>query len=333
MATFLGSIFVFLLVIALHEFGHFIVAKAVGVRVNEFSIGMGPSIYNKQKGETQYSIRALPIGGYVAMEGEEENSNDPRSFGNVSVGRRMAVVLAGAAMNFVLAYIAFTLASLIIGFPTTTVDQVFHDSPAEQAGIMPGDRIVSIDDHPISEWNDIVDNIGDKTDQMQVKVEREGVQKSFELQPTVKDGQSIIGISPKNKIDVLESFKSGFTLIGVTIGSIFSVFGLIFSGQFSMDMLAGPVGVVQVIGQSASAGFGSLIFILGFISANLGFMNLLPIPALDGGKMVFLAIEGIRGRPISEKIEMTLSMIGITLLFGLMIYVTIFSDIARIINN
>lgn len=334
MATILGAVFVFLLVITLHELGHFAVAKLVGIKVNEFSIGMGPNIYNKTKGDTKYSLRALPIGGYVAMEGEEEDSSDPNSFNNAPLLSRIAVVVAGAFMNFILAILAFTLAFTIIGTTTTTIDQVTENSPAMAAGISVGDRIVQIDNKKINNWDDISTAINNSTaEKITLKVERGEKTEEFTLTPKVEEGRKIIGIIPKIKHSFIDAFLLSFKTTLKVILSIFSVFKLIFEGNFKMDMLSGPVGVISVIGESTSQGIGALLFILGVISANLGVINLLPIPALDGGKVMFLLIEAVRGKPIDKEKEAMITFAGLVLLFGLMIYVTIFSDLSRIFNR
>lgn len=332
MTTILGSIFVFVLIIALHELGHFAMAKAVGIKVNEYSIGMGPALWKKQKGETQYSLRALPIGGYVAMEGEEDASDDPRSFNNASVAARMAVVVSGAAMNFVLAFVAFTLFLMISGYPTQTVDTVIEGSPAQAAGMRAGDTILSVDDREVRSWEDFSGYVADKQGTLSVSVNRDGNTLSFSVMPKTENGKSIIGVKPTSEFHPLHAIADGASMTGGVVLTIFDVLGKLFSGAVGVDNLSGPVGVVKIIGDSAKYGFASLMFITGYISANLGFMNLLPIPALDGGKLLFLLIEAIRGKAVDEKLEMGLSLISITLLFGLMIYVTIFGDIARFIK-
>lgn len=331
MATIFGSIFVFLLIIALHEFGHFSVAKAVGIRVNEFSIGMGPKIFQKKKGETSYSLRGLPIGGYVAMEGEEENSNDPRSFNNASVLNRLAVIVSGAGMNFILAIIAFFLSFLFLGNPSNQIGDIMENSPAYDAGLMNGDKIIAINGYETSSWNDIVDRIMNSEGETSIQVTRKGETLTKQILPEEQEGRRIIGITRSKNLFV--SLQYAFITTFEVVKTIITLLSQLFTGGFSVNDLSGPVGVVQVIGQSASSGFASLLFLTGYISANLGFMNLLPIPALDGGKVVFLLIEWIRGKAIDEKWEMRLSLLGISLLFGLMIYVTIFGDLARLIGK
>ena len=332
MASLLGTIFVFVLIIGLHEFGHFGMAKLVGIRVNEYSIGMGPLLYKKQKDETQYSIRALPLGGYVAMEGEEDESDDPRSFNNAGLPQRAAVIASGAAMNFVLAIVGFTLFTLISGYPTNTVGEVLPGTPAATAGIKKGDVLLSVNSEPVKEWNEFSALIAESKEDVTVGYSRSGEEQEITIKPAAKDGRRYIGIKPESEHHPLRSVKDGFTMTGKVIVTIFDVLKQLFTGDLGVDKLSGPVGVVKIIGDSAKFGFGSLMFIMAYISANLGVMNLLPIPALDGGKLLFILIEAITGRPVDKKVEMTLSFISFALLIGLMIYVTIFGDIARFLN-
>lgn len=334
MTTLIGALIVFMLVVLLHELGHFTVAKLVGIKVNEFSIGMGPKLFQKEKGETKYSLRLLPIGGYVAMEGEEEGSNDPRSFGNVSVLKRMAVVLAGAFMNFILAIVAFFIVALFIGSPTNKVGFIVEDSPAYISEIKLDDEIVAVNGVKVSNWQDTLNNISNAKDEnIDLTIKRENKDLNIIIKADLKEDGYKIGIGSKNEKSLTNAFSAALINTWVIVKSIFSVFKLIFSGNFNMNMLAGPVGVVSMIGQETSKGAIYLINILGVISANLGVVNLLPIPALDGGKFIFLLIEAIRKKPISEKVESTLSYVGFSLLIGLMLYVTIFGDLARIFGR
>ncbi|MGO3751316.1 MAG: RIP metalloprotease RseP [Peptoniphilaceae bacterium] len=332
MYTAIGSIFVFMLVILLHELGHFTVAKLSGIKVNEFSIGMGPKIFQKKSRETDYSIRILPIGGFVAMEGEEESSNDPRSFNNVSVYKRIAVVLAGVFMNVVLAILAFMLVGLILGIPSTTVSEVLENSPAEISQIKSGDKILKINEETVSSWDDITNNISrtKNNQKISVEVKRNDQILTKSLNSQLKDGRIIIGISPELKKDFFGSIKYGFSQTFKTISDVYGVLSGLIRGKVNVNNLAGPVGVISFIGQATSLGFVSLLRILGIISANLAVVNLLPIPALDGGKFVFLLYEAISGKKVNQKFEEILTIIGISLLLGLMIYVTIFGDLVRL---
>lgn len=336
MITLISSLLVFLLVVMLHEFGHFAVAKLSGIKVNEFSIGMGPKIYQKQKGETFYSLRALPVGGYVAMEGEEDNSHDPRAFNNVSIVKRMAVVLAGAFMNFVLAFIAFTLIFSIVGYGSSEIEKVISNSPADKAGIQSGDLIIKINENKVKDIYDINSIISkNQKEEMDFQINREGNILNLKIKPeySVENQMYLIGITSKLDHSLLKSISLGANRTLEMSKLILKSIKMMFSGSFKMEYLSGPVGVVQLIGSESSKGFLNFLQILGLISVNLGVFNLLPIPALDGGKFLFLLIEALRGKPIDEKIEQGLSLIGISLLFSLMIYVTIFNDIGRLFNK
>lgn len=188
--TVIAAIFVFLIVILIHELGHFTVAKIVGIKVNELSIGMGPRFYHTKRGDTEYSIRALPIGGYVKMEGEDEESDDPRGFSKKSPLARIAVVAAGAIMNFILAIIVLSIISFMVGEPTTTISEIIENSPAEFAGLRPGDKIISISGDRIDSWDDIVNSIenSDIESQLEIKVERDNDIVSIFVTPRLEDG-------------------------------------------------------------------------------------------------------------------------------------------------
>lgn len=331
MQTAIAAIFVFLLVIILHELGHFTVAKLVGIKVKEFAIGMGPTIFNTKKGETKYSLRLLPIGGYVSMEGEDEDSNDPRSFNNASVLSRMAVISAGAFMNFVLAIIVLSIVSFNTGVPTTVIEDTTENSPAEIAGIVGGDKIVAIDDVNIDKWEQVINEISNKDEnkEFQMTVLRNDEKMDFNINPVVEDNRIVIGIETRMERSAGGAIKGGFEKTGMFLNAMFDFVKMAFRGKVSTDDLSGPVGVISVVGQAAKAGFTEVLLILGFISINLGFFNLLPIPALDGSRLIFLFIELIRGKPIAPEKENFVHIIGFFLLIGLMIIVT-YKDLIRI---
>lgn len=331
MITAIAAIFVFLMVILFHEFGHFIVAKSVGIKVNEFSIGMGPKIFQKEKGETKYSIRALPIGGYVSMEGEDEISDDSRSFNNVSVLSRIAVIAAGAMMNFILAIIVLSIVAFNLGMPTTTIKDTQQNSPAEKAGIQSGDTITSINDEQIASWDSIVEKINNSEVNKEIKVTvlRNEEQMDYFIQPQKdEENRSIIGIEPVSKKSFLTAIKGGFEQTWGMLKLMFGFFEMLFRGQVSTKDLSGPVGVIYTIGEAAKYGIINLLYLMGFISVNLGFFNLLPLPALDGSRIVFLLIEKIRGKAINPEKEGFIHFIGFVLLILLMLTVT-YSDIIR----
>lgn len=330
MLTAISAIFVFLMVILVHEFGHFAVAKLVGIRVNEFAIGMGPKIIQTKKGETEYTLRILPIGGYVKMEGEDEASNDPRSFGKVPAISRIAVVAAGAIMNFILAIFILAIVSYGTGMPTNTIERTLPNSPAEEVGIQSGDTIIGINGKKINSWNSIVStiNASDSTKEMEIVVKRNNQDINFNLIPTVSDGNTVIGVAPKSVQSISSAIRGGFEKTWTFLKLMFDFVGMIFKGKVSTKDLSGPVGVIHEVGVAAKLGIYNLLYILGFISINLGFFNLLPIPALDGSRIVFLVIELIRGKPIDPDKEGFIHLVGFVLLISLMLMVT-YRDIIK----
>lgn len=330
MLTAISAIFVFLMVILVHEFGHFAVAKLVGIKVNEFSIGMGPKILQTKKGETEYTLRILPIGGYVKMEGEDEKSNDPRSFSKVPALSRIAVVAAGAIMNFISAIIILAIVSHGIGMPSNTVDTALPGSPAEEAGIKSNDTIISINGNKINSWNAIVDNINEANPdkEMEVIVNRDGDILNFNIFPEVKEGRTVIGVAPAYIKSFSSAVRGGFEKTSMFLRLMFEFIGMVFQGKVSTNDLSGPVGVIREVGVAARLGIYNLLYLLGFISINLGFFNLLPIPALDGSRIVFLVIELIRGKPIDPDREGFIHLIGFVLLISLMLIVT-YKDILK----
>lgn len=332
MITAIAAIFVFLMVVLFHEFGHFIAAKSVGIKVNEFSIGMGPKLFQKQKGETKYSLRLLPIGGYVSMEGEDETSEDPRGFNKASPWARIITVAAGAIMNFVLAIIVLVIVSFNIGIPTTTVQDIIENSPAERAGILSGDVIKSINGIEVNDWNSIVDIISSSNpvEEMTVVAVRDGENMVFTILPIVsqEDNRVIIGITPEYEKSISAAIAGGLKEAGSMFKIMFNFISMVFKGQVSTKDLSGPVGVIYTIGEAAKYGIINLLYLMGFISVNLGVFNLLPLPALDGSRIVFILIELIRGKPINPEKEGYVHFIGFILLMLLMIVVT-YTDINR----
>lgn len=324
MLTAISAVFVFLVVILVHEFGHFSVAKIVGIKVNEFSIGMGPKLFQKKKGETEYTLRALPIGGYVKMEGEDEASNDPRSFNKVSALSRIAVVAAGAIMNFVLAIVILTIVSYGIGMPTNIIDNTVPGSPAEKSGLISGDIIININGIEINNWDATVDSINksDPNKEMEIGIKRDNEIRKIMVKPITEKGKTIIGIVPKYEKSISSAIKGGFENTFMFLKLMFEFIGMIFKGKVGIKHLSGPVGVIHEVGVQAKLGIYNLLYILGFISVNLGFFNLLPIPALDGSRIVFLLVELVRGKPIDPEKEGFIHFVGFILLISLMLIVT-----------
>ncbi len=337
MVTILLAILIFGLIIIVHELGHFMTAKATGIKVIEFSIGMGPVLWGKKIGETFYSLRILPIGGFNKMSGMEPGEEeDPRGFNKKSVLQRMVVISAGSIMNFLLAVLLFIIIFGFIGVPTNSnvVGDVLEGMPAEKAGIQVGDKIIGIDGKETKSWEDLTNAIHKKSGEtINIELQRNGKILSINVIP-VKDKDSDVGL-----IGIIYSTeKYGlFKSIGLGISKAFGILKLIVVGLVQMIAgeveaeVAGPVGIVQMIGQVATYGLSSLLSFAAILSVNLGLINILPIPALDGSRLVFLLIEGIRGKKLDIEKENFVHLIGFVLLIALLIIVT-YQDLIRIFN-
>lgn len=325
--TTVTSVLIFLLVILIHEFGHFVIAKTVGIQVNEFSIGMGPQLFSKQGDETLYSIRALPIGGYVAMEGEDEESNNPRSFSNSSVGKRLAVVVAGAIMNFFLAFVVLFIMGMMLGTPVNKIDGFVDPSNAKEAGLQIGDKIVAIDGVKTGSWEEVIDSIN-KSDKesLEITVERDKESLKYNVK---RDSEGKIGIIRGAERSVLGSIKYSFTTTKLLLNEMIKFLGRLFTGKVSINEVSGPVGIIREIGSAARTSIINVMMLLAFININVGFFNLLPIPALDGSKVILLIIEAIRKKPIPVEKEGLINLVGFIFLIGLLIVVT-FKDIIQL---
>lgn len=324
------AVVLFLLLIVFHEFGHFIVAKKSGIKVNEFAVGMGPLIYSKEKGETKYSFRAIPIGGYCAMEGEEDESNDPRSFDNAPAFKRFLTILAGPVANLIIAVLVFTIVGGIGGVVTTEVSDFIEDSPAKIAGIEKGDDILKINDEEISDFTEISKVVSDFykdknfEKEINVEVKRDGDVLDFEFKPKVEAENVYIGIIPARRTPgFFEAIALGFKETGRNIKMIFTILGRLFTGKLALGALSGPVGVLKELGNQAQSGLANLLYFLAYISVNLAVFNLLPIPALDGSKLLTSAIEMITGKKINKKLEEKITMVGFFILLGLILVVSI----------
>lgn len=324
------AIVMFLFLILIHEFGHFIVAKKSGIKVNEFAIGMGPKIFSTQKGETTYSLNLLPIGGYCAMEGEDENSDDPRSYNNVSAVKRFLTILAGPMMNFIFAALVFAFIIAINGKASTKIGTIADKSPAQVAGFKEGDEIISIGGQEVNKFEDVSANLKayykdkDKNEEIEVVVKRDSDEVKANLVANFEAGYPIIGVTSKlEKAGLLESIIGGFKEVGKNIFSMIGLLASLFSGAVSVSALSGPVGVVRELGNQASLGTNNLLYFFAYISVNLGFFNLLPIPALDGSKLITSLYEMITGKAVNRKIEQTATIVGFVLLMGLILAITV----------
>ena len=330
----------------IHELGHFIFAKHAGIYVYEFSIGMGPQIFkfHRKNDETEYSIRLLPIGGYVQMAGEEIEADEDipkeKQMTHKKWHQRFMTVIAGILFNFLLAIFIFFIVGLINGVPTetTTVADVSKNSAAFKAGLKSGDKILKINGTKIvsSDHLMLLVQINGK-DKMNMTILRDGKEKALQITPKeIKENDQVsyqYGFSLKNHLvhDFFSAVKYGFTKMFSLIHQMILIIAYFLLGKLSISSLAGPVGIYTVVDQSAKAGILSLIYLLGFLSLNVGFINLLPIPAFDGGRLLFLIIEKIKGSPVKPKIENTIHEIGFVFLMVLMVVIT-YHDILRLFH-
>ena len=333
-------------IILVHEFGHFIFAKWAGVYVYEFSIGMGPKLWSRKgkNGETEYSIRAIPLGGFVRLAGEEVDDDKKikkdRKLYNKSFIQRFLIMFAGAMNNFILCFVLLFISALIFGSVSLkpVVSSVNEDYPAYEAGIKKGDTIISIDGSNVSSWNEVQLLIQTtKGEKLDIVVEGvDGKERNISLTPEKvenEDGTTsyIVGVGMGGNVE--KGFGVSLKYAVETTGSLFKLMIVtvkeLFTGGVAVKDLSGPVGIYTVVGEQASQGIQSILYLIAFLSINVGVINLIPFPAFDGGRILFLIIEKILRKPIPTKVENTVNNIGFLLLMALMIYVT-FNDILRL---
>jgi regulator of sigma E protease len=305
--------------IFVHELGHFIVAKLSGMPVDEFSLGFGPAIASRQWGETRYSLRILPLGGYNKIAGMEPNDDRPNGFTHKPLAARIGVILAGSLSNLVFAVLIFVILFSVMGTPTASnanlIGDIMPKSPAEHAGLQPGDRISMIDGRQTSTWDDVASNIHSKgTSPVTLLIERQGQDFSLVITPEYDPSSkiSLIGIVPTTvwlKQGIIPGMKSGL--------------------QESYDWSAQ---IVKTLGDTAREGLRYLLILTGILGINLAIVNLLPIPALDGSRLVFLLLEGARGKPINPEKENIIHLVGFAVLMCLVLIIT-YNDIIRLFSG
>ncbi|SFG49819.1 regulator of sigma E protease [Desulfotomaculum arcticum] len=338
MATFWASIFVFGILIFFHELGHFAVAKAVGIKVHEFSLGFGPKLVGVARGETNYNLRLFPLGGFVRMAGmdpEEEEVEKGTGFGDKTVLQRVSVIVAGPIMNFFLAILLLALIFMFQGYPApnTTIKSILPGQPAEIAGIKAGDRIDMINDKKMNTWDDITASINSHAgEKISVLVIREQKPVEITVVPEAGEGgRGLIGIMPEQemkRLNPLAAIATGFSFTVKVTVLILSFIGKMITGQAPAD-LGGPVRVIWEIDQAVQTGIFYLLQLAAFLSINLGLFNLLPIPALDGSRIMFLGFEGLRGRPVDPAKENFIHLVGFGFLLLLIVFIT-YNDILQL---
>ena len=359
-------IFILGILVFVHEFGHFITAKKSGVHIHEFSIGMGPAIKTiKGKDGIDYSIRALPIGGYVQMAGEIYEDDDTKKIPkekfmcNRPWWQRLIILSAGVFNNFLLALILLFVIALIWGAPSykPVIEKVFSGSAAAStqtietdedgnekivSGIQDGDVITSINGKKVRTWDKvrILLILKEKDNKYDITVRHEdGKEETFAIEPgEYKDdeGNEQNGIGIQSKVEIKEGFKASleyaFVKFGSTLDQMLLTLGSLFTGKLSINNLSGPVGIYTVVGETRKSGIENVIFLIAYLSINLGIMNILPIPALDGGHILFLVIELLTHKKVNERVEAITTTIFFVLLMALMLYITIHDIFTLIIK-
>lgn len=324
----IGALLGFSLLIIIHELGHFTLAKLNGVKVEEFSLGMGPKLFGIKGKETDYIIKAFPIGGYVKMLGEEEKSTDSRAFSSKKPIQKLSIIAAGPIMNFVLAIILFGFIASIKGFVIPTISKLEVNKPAIQAGLKVGDKITAVNGKKITTWDDLVNEVYTSNgSELNVTFLRNGETKSLNITPIKdqKENRFILGISPtelKNP-SIAQSVNYGLTETGSLVKQTLGFFKTIFKGKATANDFGGPITIIKVSAQAAKLGILSLMTFLAFLSVQLGIFNIIPFPALDGGWIFMLLIELITGKKLDDNKVGVINYIGFAILMTLMVLVVI----------
>ena len=339
MLTILACIFVFGILVTVHEFGHFITAKLTGMKVEEFSIGFGPTIYQQQEGETLYSLRMLPLGGYNKIAGmDPDDPEDPeRGFNSKPVSSRMLVILAGSLMNIFLPVLIFFGLFLAFGMDVPenkpVLGQIIEGYPAEQSGLKEGDRILSINGKPVHEWLDIRKNIADSGMQpIPFEIQRDKEKLTITVTPGVnpETGKPFIGVVSSLKNVRLTPGQAAVASVTATKNIIKNMYASLYhmvTGKTKAEF-SGPVGVAKMAGEVAHKGFDRLMQFTAMLSLNLAIINLLPLPALDGGHFLILLIEAVTGHKLGKTAMQNIQKVGVAMILALTIFAT-FKDLTR----
>ena len=339
MLTILACIFVFGILVTVHEFGHFITAKLTGMKVEEFSIGFGPTIYQQQEGETLYSLRMLPLGGYNKIAGmDPDDPEDPeRGFNSKPVSSRMLVILAGSLMNILLPVVIFFGLFLAFGMDVPenkpVLGQIIEGYPAEQSGLKEGDRILSINGKPVHEWLDIRKNIADSGMQpIPFEIQRDTEKLTITVTPGVnpETGKPFIGVVSSLKNVRLTPVQAAVASVSATKNIIKNMYASLYhmvTGKTKAEF-SGPVGVAKMAGEVAHKGFDRLMQFTAMLSLNLAIINLLPLPALDGGHFLILLIEAVTGHKLGKTAMQNIQKVGVAMILALTIFAT-FKDLTR----
>ncbi|MGL4731638.1 MAG: RIP metalloprotease RseP [Clostridium sp.] len=325
----LMAILAFGILVVVHEFGHFILAKINDVNVEEFSIGMGPKLFGIKGKETEYKICLLPIGGYVKMYGEDDEvtTKDPRAYANKTSWQKLSIVLAGPIMNVILAIFLFGVVGNMQGIYVPTVSEVVKDSPADTSGIQSGDNIKFVNDKKIITWDDFVTKImlGDGKE-VKVTVERDGELENITMKPEFSEERNtfLVGVAPTLKTPTIkEAFKYGIDQTISLTKQTFQFFGRLFKGKISSDDVGGPISIIRISKQAASQGVTTLAFLAAYLSVQLAIFNIIPFPALDGGWTLILILQIITRREFNKELIARINYYGYMALMGLMVFMLV----------
>lgn len=351
--TIVSFIIVLGVLVFIHEFGHYITAKKSDIMVSEFALGFGPKLLSKKVGETVYSIRAIPLGGFCNMVGEfpaddsmsekelevyDRAKKNGRLFNQKSTFKRLAVILMGPIMNFLLAVLIFILAFAVFGVPTSTTEEavlgeVIPEQPAQEAGLRANDRILAINGQEINSWEEMSQLIRNNVDQeIAIRYQRQDEINTINLTPVLSEegDRGVIGIYPqliREDVSVLRAISLGieqsYQVFTMTIMGFVQMFR-----ESSAEDIGGPIMIASIIGQAARVGILNVLNWTAIISINLGIINLLPFPALDGGRILFIIIEMIRGKAVDPRKESYVHMVGFAILMLLMLFI-IYNDLMR----
>lgn len=339
------AILIFSGIILIHELGHFTLAKLNGIRVDEFSLGLGPTLIGKEIGGTKFSLKLLPFGGACMMGEDDAEDMSEGSFNSKSVWARISVIVAGPAFNLILAWILCTIMVAWIGYAEPVITQVEDGYAAADAGMQAGDVITEIDGHHVYLWEEISlkNLINFSGEPLEITYERDGEETTVLLEPRILEGDSyarmgIVGPTEVTKPGIFGSIQYGAYTVRYWVDYTIESLKMLVTGQVGVDQMSGPVGIVNVVDDTyeASKSSGTAVVVLSMmniailITANLGIMNLLPIPALDGGRLLFLIIEAIRRKRISPEKEGMVHFAGFALLMVLMVFI-MFNDIRNLL--
>ena len=349
MLSLISFLIVLGVLVLVHEFGHFITAKRLGVRVEKFSIGFGPKLFSVKRGGTEYLISAVPLGGYIKMSGDEPGeklSNMKWEFLSRGVFDRFQIIAAGPLLNYILAFLIFSVI-FMFGNPTLTseIGGFVKDYPAEKQGaLLKGDKITAVDGKGVKYWEDMTEAIRNHGEGvMKLLVERHGKVLEVEIMPTVRKAKDIfgnnvsvaqIGIIPSQKIEKVrygffQAVEMGYKLLMKLTYMTYKALWSVVTGRMSLkDSVSGPIGIFVLTGEFAKLGFIYLLHFIGVLSASLAIFNVLPLPILDGGHIMFLIVEKLRGKPLSVKTQEAIANVGVTLLLLFTAFV-VYNDLVR----